>query len=84
MSLVGNIFMLALFTLVGPLAFIGLDKNIDVTVGSLTFMGIGEALLILSTYSRAQIAAMRAGFPRDVKTQHFISGKFFISFNTTV
>ena len=45
----------------------------------LTFLGIGYACVMVSTFGRAQGAAIRKGYAKDIETYLLISGKVKVS-----
>ena len=77
MSMLGNVGMLMAFTFVGPLNFIPIEPSVPLITGCLSLIGLSYGSMVVSTFSRAQMAATRYGFPKDVETYHFISGKQF-------
>jgi len=75
MSVAGNFCLALAFTLIGPLPWISSIKpSVSLMKGAMAFVGMGYACIMVSTYSRAQGAAARMGFPKDIDTYLMISG----------
>ena len=47
--------------------------------GSMALVGAGYACIMVSTFARAQGAAARMGYPKDIDTYLLISGKNILS-----
>ena len=73
-SLAGNLLLAIVLTLIGPLPFIHLEPSVSPVQGLMCLVGVGFALVMVSTFSRAQTAPIRLGFHRDLSTYLLISG----------
>ena len=73
-SLAGNLFLAAVLTLIGPLPFINLEPSVPLVQGLMCLVGVGFALVMVSTFSRAQTAPIRLGYQKDLSTYLLMSG----------
>ena len=74
MSLAGNLSLTVVLTLIGPLPFIPLEPSVPLVRGLMCLVGVGFALVMVSTFSRAQTAPIRLGYQRDLSTYLLMSG----------
>ena len=74
-SVIGNASMALAFILIGPLPSLALQPSFGLITGSVVLVGFGYANVMVSTFSRAQGAAIRSGFERDIDTYLLISGQ---------
>ena len=74
MSLAGNLSLAVVLTLIGPLPFIPLEPSVPLVRGLMCLVGVGFALVMVSTFSRAQTAPIRLGYQRDLSTYLLMSG----------
>ena len=74
-SVIGNASMALAFILIGPLPSVALQPSFGLITGSVVLVGFGYANVMVSTFSRAQGAAIRSGFERDIDTYLLISGQ---------
>ncbi len=74
-STIGNLMLALGFTIVGPLPFIPLLPTTDLIYGSSAILGMGTAMVMVSTFGVSQTAAIRAGFNDDLGTYMLISSK---------
>ena len=73
-SVLGNVLMALAFFFVGPVPFVkALPTSVGLIQASTAMMGAGYALIMVSTFGRAQAAAIRNGFNDDLGTYVFIS-----------
>lgn len=67
--------MMALaYILIGPLPSLALQPSYGLITGSVALVAFGYANVMVSTFSRAQGAAIRCGFEKDIDTYLLISG----------
>ena len=66
--------MVVAFLLIGPAPFFALDTSTTLIEGSIAIAGVGYAIVMVSTFSRAQSEALKKGFPDDIETYLMISG----------
>ena len=59
----------------GPAPFFSIQPHTSLIQGMAGLMGLGYALVMISTFSRAQMAALENGFPDDISTYLMISGR---------
>ena len=74
MSLAGNLSLTVVLTLIGPLPFIPLEPSVPLIRGLMCLVGVSFALVMVSTFSRAQTAPIRLGYQRDLSTYLLMSG----------
>ena len=77
MSIIGNIGVVLAFTFIGPLPFIAVEPNISLATGCSALIGFSQAFVLVSSFARAQSAAVHNGFSKDTETYHLISGNIF-------
>ena len=79
-SILGNVILATAFIFLGPLPPI----NITPTWGSIStataFVAMGYGAVMVSTFGRAQGAALRMGYAQDLETYLLISGMWSTSF----
>jgi uncharacterized membrane protein len=76
-SIFGNVVLSIAFTFIGPLPIIsGIIPSWASITGSMVTIAVGYACVMVSTFGRAQGAAMRKGFAKDIETYLLISGNF--------
>lgn len=73
-SLAGNALMAVTFLFVGPLPCLKIEPSKGLIYGMKTLAGVGNGLGMVSTFKRAQDAAVDLGFVDDQPTYHKISG----------
>ena len=73
-SVLGNSMMALAFIFIGPLPSLALQPSYGLITGSVALIAFGYANVMVSTFSRAQGAAIRCGFERDIDTYLLISG----------
>ena len=61
---------------IGPAPFIGLEPSVPLIQGVSGLIGFGSANVMVSSFLRAQRAALNQGFSDDISTYIFISGKW--------
>ena len=59
---------------IGPAPFFNLPTQMGVIEGIAGLGGVGYALVMVSTFSRAQSEVLRKGFSDDIETYLMISG----------
>ena len=74
LSIFGNLGLALAFTFIGPLPFIPIDTSVSLVTGCTALVGFSYAFVMVSTFTRAQGAAVRSGFSKDTETYHLISG----------
>lgn len=79
-SILGNLFMAIAFLFIGPVPFIPLSPSVSLIEGMMAVVGFGYAMVMVSTFGRAQSAAIRKGFKDDIDTYLLISGMWSTSF----
>ena len=80
-SLLGNVILALAFIFLGPLPTIEiiLPSWQSITL-STAFVALGYGAVMVSTFGRAQGAALRMGFAQDIETYLLISGMWSTSF----
>ena len=78
-SIMGNIFMVTAFILIGPLPFIPLEPSVSLIQGVMALFGLGYGMVMVSTFGRSQRAAIRKGYNDDMDTYLIISGNYLLS-----
>ena len=72
---IGGNFMLALsLLLLGPAPFFPLQPSVALIQGAMGLNGFSASPIMVSSFLRAQRAAIRLGFKDDIDTYIFISG----------
>ena len=66
--------MVSVFLFVGPVPFLPMEKSLTMTMVAEAFEGLGDAFIVVSTFSRIFEAVMRKGYPDDIPTYLMISG----------
>ncbi len=79
-SIGGNVFMAVALLLVGPAPFIGLGVTKGLLYGCAAIIGFGYSQTMVSTFARANSAAMRLGFAADMKTYLLVAGMWSSTF----
>lgn len=69
------------FVFFGPLPWMSLGPDVATMIACGGLVGLGYACIMVSTFSRAQGAATRMGYPKDVNTYLMISGRALINSN---
>jgi hypothetical protein len=77
-SICGNALLAITFLFIGPVPFIYLETKLSVIQGMAGLAGFGYALLVVSSFSRSQKAALALGYRNDISTYIVISGKLRI------
>jgi hypothetical protein len=73
-SVMGNIVLATSFIFVGPLPFIPITPTWTSITTATGFVALGYGSVMVSTFGRAQGAAMRKGYAKDIETYLLISG----------
>ena len=73
-SIIGNTCMAVAFFFMGPVPFVNIQTTVPLVQGTIGIVGFGYALVMVSTFGRAQGAALRKGFKDDIDTYLLISG----------
>ena len=73
--------MATAFLFLGPVPFIPLETNLSVIQGMVGLVGFGYALVMVSSFGRAQSAALNLGYVDDINTYIMISGKYINIFS---
>ncbi|KAG5682840.1 hypothetical protein PVAND_012162 [Polypedilum vanderplanki] len=79
-SILGSIFIIIGFSLIGPATFIPLDTTLSLVIIGLIFHGMGIAILLVSTFSDALRTAVQNGFDDGIETYGLISGLWTSTF----
>jgi len=79
-SIIGNAFMVVAFVIMGPAPFINMEPTLLIIQIGISTFGFGYALVVVSTFGRAQSAAIQKGFKDDIETYLLISGLWSASF----
>ena len=79
--MLGNVGLVIAFTFIGPLPFISIETSVPLATGCTALVGFSYAFVMVSTFTRAQGAALRNGFAKDTDTYHLISGYYSFYFN---
>ena len=66
------------FLFLGPVPFIQVDTKLSLIQGMVGLVGFGYALVMVSSFGRAQTAALNLGYVDDINTYIMISGKLLI------
>ena len=80
LSILGNIGLIITFMFIGPLPVIPIEVGAKGILIIMAILGFSMGLVYVSSYKRAQVSAIRNGFPSDTKTYHLISG-LYMSFD---
>ena len=67
--------MATAFLYLGPIPFLPLETNLSVIKGMAVLVGVGNGLLMVSSFGRTQRAALNLGYADDINTYIIISGK---------
>ena len=81
-SIVGNASMAVAFLFLGPVPFIPVETQLSIIQGMVGLVGFGYALVMVSSFGRAQSAALSLGYADDLNTYIMISGKEKCQINT--
>ena len=73
-SIVGNTSMAIAFLFLGPVPFISVETQLSIIQGMVGLVGFGYALVMVSSFGRAQSAALSLGYADDLNTYIMISG----------
>jgi len=79
-SIVGNTSMAIAFLFLGPVPFIPVETQLSIIQGMVGLVGFGYALVMVSSFGRAQSAALSLGYADDLNTYIMISGMWSASF----
>ena len=63
------------FIFIGPLPFVPVETKLSIIQGMVGLVGFGYALVMVSSFGRAQTAALKLGFADDINTYIMISGR---------
>ena len=77
-SIVGNLSMAIAFVFLGPVPFIPVETQLSVIQGMVAMVGFGYALVMVSSFGRAQSAALNLGYADDLNTYIMISGSLLL------
>ena len=66
------------FVFLGPVPFIPVDTKLSLIQGMVGLVGFGYALVMVSSFGRAQSAALNLGYVDDINTYIMISGNLLI------
>ena len=66
--------MAVAFFFLGPVPFVNIQPTVPLIQGSIAIVGFGYAQVMVSTFGRAQGAALRKGFKDGIDTYLLISG----------
>ena len=66
--------MVIAFLFLGPVPFISADVELPIIRGILVLVGIGITFVMVSSFGRAQAAALKLGYADDINTYIMISG----------
>ena len=75
MSVVGNLSMATATLLLGPVTFLPVETKLSMIQGMVGLFGFGDALVMVSSFGRAQSAALKLGYVDDINTYIMISSK---------
>ena len=73
-SICGNASMAMAFIFLGPVPFIPVETKLSIIQGMVALVGFGYALVMVSSFGRAQTAALNLGYADDINTYIMISG----------
>ena len=62
------------FLFLGPVPFIPVETQLSIIQGMVGLVGFGYALVMVSSFGRAQSAALSLGYADDLNTYIMISG----------
>ncbi len=79
MSVLGNVSLSIGFMFIGPIPILDIVTSPWLSKLSMAFVGFGNALVVTSTFLRAQRAAVYHGFKDDIDTYIIISGSHLLS-----
>lgn len=79
-SLMGCLFIIVGFCLIGPAPFLSNTTSLWVTVVGLVFHGLGIAALLVSSFTDALRTSIGYGFPNNLETYGLISGLWTSTF----
>ena len=75
-SITGNMLLAVGFLLIGPVPFLtSLQPTKTLIQCSAAILGTGYSMVMVSSFGRSQVAAIRNGFNSDLDTYMFISSK---------
>ena len=80
----GNAGLVLAFTFIGPLPFVPINTSVSLATGCTALVGFSYAFVMVSTFARAQAAAVRNGFTKNTETYHLISGNLCLIINCVV
>lgn len=75
-SIAGNFLLALTLLLLGPAPFVPLKPSVALIQGAMGLNGFCASLIMVSSFLRAQRAAIRLGFSDDIDTYIFISGTY--------
>lgn len=64
----------SVYLLIGPVYFMPFGTSLGLIQGCMAVLGLSNGLILVSTFSSAQRAAIRNGFNNDIDTYLIISG----------
>ncbi|CAL4071704.1 unnamed protein product [Meganyctiphanes norvegica] len=73
-TLVGTVFMMMSFLLIGPAPFLPIPYTLPLAVIACILFGIGKGSQMVSTFSGVCQEAIRAGFPNNMAIHGIVSG----------
>ncbi len=85
LSVCGNILNAISFAFLGPLpAMANIFPSVALIDGCVAMVGVGYALILVSTFSRAHKLAMANGFKPDIGTSLMISSKCLVLYHNNL
>ena len=75
LAVIGNASMACATLFLGPAPFIAFESNLLLIQGMIGLVAIGYALILVSSFGRAQSAALSLGYENDLNTYIMISGE---------
>ena len=63
------------FYYLGMIHFLQVETRLQIIQGMMVLAGFGNALVMVSSFGRAQSAALKLGYANDINTYIIISGR---------
>ncbi|XP_050665572.1 MFS-type transporter SLC18B1-like isoform X2 [Leptidea sinapis] len=79
-TVIGHVFVVAAFLLVGPAPFFDMPTTLWVTILGLVLHGFGMGSLLVSSFSDALGTAISSGLPNSIETYGLVSGMWTSTF----
>ena len=73
-TIIGSIIQVIAFLLLGPAPFIPVEKSLGLCIFALVLRGIGNAVVLVSTYGATMRTALSHNYPDDLHTAGIVSG----------